>query len=145
MARHSRGLGCDCSGNGIRGLGAAYLDDYSFGEEIDELQPVDLPPSREPFSSPPRKKRSMRSLKHGSTVWCVFLGKRKKTCHLDKFTADKAARSLKAKRYHGTKVSVRKQKHKLKCPFKGRRVCRTRKGGSCVRWGCSGMKKGKTS
>lgn len=140
------GLGCACdAGPGLSGLGAQpYLDDYSYAEQIDELEPLEPLPRTEP---PQRRSRPRRKLKHGSTVWCVFMGRgkkaRKKSCHTNKFSADKAARSLKAARYRGSQITVRKSKHKMKCPFGGRRVCRSRKGGACVQYGCAGMKKGK--
>lgn len=121
--------------------------------EIDSERTLPYEASTQPDATMPRfrrhesastarpRGRGTRRLKHGSTAWCVFIGKRKKSCHSNKFSADAAAKSLRASHYRGRKIRIRKLKMKVRCPFGGRRVCRVRKGHQCIRYGCAGMKR----
>ena len=84
-------------------------------------------------------KKKRRALKHGDTVYCVYVGRKKISCSRSKERAKKVADREKLKRAKKTGVRVKKQKWELKCPSGSRRVCKERKKGSraCRRMGCT--------
>lgn len=86
-----------------------------------------------------KKKTKRRPLRHGDTVYCVYVGKKKLSCSRSKARAQKVADREKLKRAKKTGVRVKKQKYELRCPPGTRRVCKERKKGSraCKRMGCA--------
>ncbi len=102
-----------------------------FEERTTRRLPAPPAPTRKP-----RKKR--RALRHGETIYCVYVKKKKISCSRSKTRAQAIANREKLKRAKRTGVKIRKQKYELQCPPRTKRVCKERKKGSraCRKWGC---------
>lgn len=131
----------------LRGVGQLEREPAQMSLFQQTLRPVSYDSALRPRPMPGSKKRvtkvkakrKRRALKHGDTIYCVYVGRKKISCSRSKERATKVADREKLKRAKKTGVRIKKQKWELKCPSGSRRVCKERKKGSraCRRMGCT--------